>query len=254
MSEAARRAGRAGSHIPLTATPESSAVGSSASNGRAERAVQQVEDQIRVGKSALESKLKCTIPCNHPVVRWMVEHYFDVINKYSITQNCTSPCESLHGKKAAERRNEFGEIVYFSTPKKGRAKMDLRWKIGVYLGHDWASNEIDVAVKNGNVRKARSGVRVIETSRWYASLVQRVVGTPGDMTPTPDGQLTADDIERSENPQEFDPRDVEPEGGPAPSTPSAARESEPPVAPPPEPAKEAAWRRVRITAKDTRDH
>ena len=85
MEEAVRKSGRAGKHMPLnTAVPEFSAVGESASNGRAERAVQMVEDQLRVGKSALEARLGAKIPCNHPIIRWMVEHYVDVINMYSI--------------------------------------------------------------------------------------------------------------------------------------------------------------------------
>ena len=39
----------------LGAVPEYSAVGESASNGKAERAVQMVEDQVRTLKSALEA-------------------------------------------------------------------------------------------------------------------------------------------------------------------------------------------------------
>ncbi|MGB1725710.1 MAG: hypothetical protein ACPHJZ_05285, partial [Limisphaerales bacterium] len=57
VEEAARRGGRAATFAPL-AVPENSAVGSSASNGRAERTVQIVEDLIRTMKSALDSRLE----------------------------------------------------------------------------------------------------------------------------------------------------------------------------------------------------
>ena len=122
MKEAITKSGRAGKHMPLnTAVPEFSAVGESASNGRAERAVQMVEDQMRVGKSALEARLGAKIPCSHPIIRWMVEHYVDVINKYSINKSGMSPYEELRGRRAAERRVEFGEKIFYSTPKKSRA-------------------------------------------------------------------------------------------------------------------------------------
>ena len=210
MELAVRRSGRAGEYIPLQAIPESSAVGSSPSNGRAERAVQQVEDQVRVGKIALEARLGVQLPCSHPVMRWLVEHSVDIINKYAINKSGLSPHEELHGKKAAERRVEFGERVFYSTPKKGRAKMDHRWKVGIYLGHCSNSNELYIGTKKGNVRKARTAVRIVEGSRWDRDAVLRVAGVPGELTPNPDGALSTDDIEGSELPHEFDPTDVDP--------------------------------------------
>lgn len=209
MEEAIKKSGRAGTHLPFnTAVPELSAVGESASNGRAERAVQTVEDQLRVGKSALEARLGAKIPCSHPVIRWMVEHYVDVINKYSINKTGMSPYEELHGKRAVERRVEFGERIFYSTPKKGRAKMDLRWKLGIYLGSAWSSNEIFIGTKNGNVSKARSAVRVVEPSRWNLLAVQNLVGIPGDRCPVPNDDLNADDVEATENPHDYDPADI----------------------------------------------
>ena len=60
--EALRRSGRSGSAFDSgldQAVDEHSAVGESASNGRAERTVQAVEDLLRTLKSALESRIKC---------------------------------------------------------------------------------------------------------------------------------------------------------------------------------------------------
>ena len=62
VEEAVKKAGRACDWTDAT-VPENSAVGSSASNGRAERAVQMVEDQVRVLKAALEARIKAEIPC-----------------------------------------------------------------------------------------------------------------------------------------------------------------------------------------------
>ena len=109
MEQAIRRSGRNG-----TAVPEASAVGESASNGRAERAVQTVEDLLRVHKIALEARIGVHIPADHAVLRWMVEHVADVLNKYSINSTGMSPYEELHGRKAQEIRVEFGGISFLN--------------------------------------------------------------------------------------------------------------------------------------------
>ena len=122
----------------------------------------------------------------------------------------------MPGKQAQERRIEFGERVFFSTPKKGRAKMDLRWRLGIYLGHAPNSNELFVGVVNGNVIKARSAVRVVEKTRWDRVAVEKIQGTPGDMLPVDDDTFTADDVEGAEAAHEFDADDLPgPQGEPS---------------------------------------
>lgn len=185
VSQAAQRAERQGdfvpSDVPVT-VPENSAVGSSASNGRAERAVQMVEDLLRTHKGALEDNLQLKIPCSHPVIRWLVEHVADIINKFSDNATGKWPYEELHGKCPAEKRCKFGERVYHSTPKRGRAKMNMRWRMGTYLGHSSTSNEVFVGLKNRNVIKVRSIVRVAEPDRWRHQLkVHRIAGAPERM-------------------------------------------------------------------------
>ena len=63
---------------------KNSAVGESQSNGKAERTVQMVEDQIRTVKLALESRIGARIPCSHPVMQWVVLHCADILNKYTV--------------------------------------------------------------------------------------------------------------------------------------------------------------------------
>ena len=73
------------------------------------------------------------------------------MNKLAVNKTGLTPYEELHGQKARERRAEFGERLFYGTPKKGRAKLDLRWKLGVYLGHAECSNEAFVGTSTGNV-------------------------------------------------------------------------------------------------------
>ena len=209
MNEALRKSGKSGTFSPIT-VPENSAVGSSASNGRAERTVQIVEDLLRTMKSALENRIKALVPCSHPVIAWMVMHVADVITKFSVNKTGQTPYEELHGKRALERRCEFGERIYYSVPKKARAKRNLRWEIGIYLGHMHSSNELFVGTGNGNVIKARSAVRLVENARWSLESIQKIIGTPDDMAPVEDNSPTPDQIEKDEAPHDFNPVDADP--------------------------------------------
>ena len=61
----------------------------------------------------------------------------------------------LHGKKANERLAEFGEMVLFFVPRARRAKLDLPWSAGVYLGTAMTTNDAFVALPNGDVARSR---------------------------------------------------------------------------------------------------
>ena len=133
------------------AVPEYSAVGESASNGRAERAVQQIEDQARTLKSALESRIGARIGSTHPVMAWLVRHCAIILNRFSVNPDGKTPYEVLHGKRAPDRFVELGERVYFYVPKRLRYKLDMRWQLGVCVGVSGSSNEYFVSCSNGNL-------------------------------------------------------------------------------------------------------
>ena len=141
----------------------------------------------------------------------MVEHDTDVMNKYAIHRSGVSANEELHGRKAAERRMEFGERVFYSTPKKGRAKLGLGWNICIYHGHLFNSNEICIGTKSGNVIRTRSAVRVVQGSRWNLAAIENIIGTPADMKPVDDKDLNADDIVGTSVPHNYAPAAVDPD-------------------------------------------
>ena len=238
IEEAAQRSGRSAAPADESdariAVPENSPVGESQSNGKAERAVQTMEDQIRTIKLALESRIGARIPCNHPVMHWIVLHCADILNKFTVNRATgLSPYEETHGQRPPERRVELGERVFYYTPKKGRKKLDPRWKLGVYLGHCEGTSEAYVGVPNGNVRRTRTVLRVVAESRWSKELIQRILGTPHELTPVPDDELDSDEIEADPAPHE--PNEEAP---PPPSADDAAE------------SRAAARRRLRITMKD----
>ena len=182
ITEALKRSGREGDGRPsetiMHMVPEWSAVGESPSNGRAERAVQQVEDMLRTYLHALESKTNQHISSSHDIVRWLVEHVMNMLNRYTINPAGISPYAALHGKRAIERHAEFGEKVFWFVPKRIRSKLSMRWRLGTFVGVSNNSNEIFVADSNGDIVKTRSIARVVASSRWDAEAVLKVSGTP----------------------------------------------------------------------------
>ena len=93
--------------------PENSPVGESQSNGRAERAVQALEDQVRTLLGELEDRLDVRFKADHAVVSWLVEYAAVLINKYHpVEATGLTAYQHLHGQPAGERLAYFGERDY----------------------------------------------------------------------------------------------------------------------------------------------
>ena len=124
----------------LEAVPEHSAVGESASNGKTERAVQMLEDQVGTLKSALEARINDRVNARHPAMRWLVRHAALILNGFSVHPDGQTPYQTLHGKRASDKFVEFWERVYDSVPTKMRYKLDLPWRLGLCIGHSNNTN------------------------------------------------------------------------------------------------------------------
>ena len=83
----------------FSAVPEASAVGESQSNGRAEAAVQQFEDQLRTLKAALQARIGQKLPVTHPVVLWLVEHVASLINRHFVGSSGKTAYEYTHTRE-----------------------------------------------------------------------------------------------------------------------------------------------------------
>lgn len=168
--------------VLVRAVAEISAVGQPASNSRAERAVQQMEDLVRTYKSAIEARMDCKLKSDHPLLRWIVEHAADVYNQYAVSPEGKTPHARLHGKNPKEKLVDFWERVLWHVPKRLRAKLDLRWRLGVYVGDAASSNEYYLALPIENVVKSKSIVQVIPSGRWDHKSLLAVQGIPGKLT------------------------------------------------------------------------
>ena len=63
---------------------ENSAVGNPDSNGTIERAIQDVEAQIRVLRAALEDRISAKIKLASSIVPWLIRHAACLITRYRI--------------------------------------------------------------------------------------------------------------------------------------------------------------------------
>ena len=137
FEEAFRRSHRQGScYNPKLRqfVPESSAVGESQSNGKAENSVQRLEDTIRTYK-ALEEHIKLRIPSKHPLIRWIVDHAASVYNRHVCKSDCVTPYQAIHGQRAIGKLCESGEHIFYYVPKRLRSKMNLKFRISSFLGN-----------------------------------------------------------------------------------------------------------------------
>ena len=200
----------AGQEVAVVGVPESSHPGESASNGKAESAVRSVVDMTRTLKVALEARLGLgkPIPCSHPVVSWLFLHATWVLNKYSINSEGRTPWGLLHGREARERIAEFGERILYYLPKKTRAKMDVRWRYGVFLGRSLSSDQNIIALSDGSTTRARAMVRVVPSNRWDAARIQGICATPLQEHKTVEA---LDSIEAEMSPHDHAPSE-QPEG------------------------------------------
>ena len=188
--------------------PEASSVGESQSNGKAVIAVQKLEDLVRTYKSAIETNAQTRFESTGPIMRWIVEHAASVYNRQLCNSDGRSPFETIHGQRWKGRPVEFGEQVFYYVPKKLRAKLNLRWRVGTFLGNAQATNECFVAASNGDVVKARAVVRVIEPSRWSKTALEGVRGTPMCFRPQQQSDSDAH-LEESSSPHTHDDKDDE---------------------------------------------
>ena len=90
---------------------EQSPVGSSASNGIAERAILSIQQQVRVMKSAIEGRWGVKLETRHPMIPWMIEHAAVLLNRFEVGRDGKTAFERNKGKKATTVGIEFGEAI-----------------------------------------------------------------------------------------------------------------------------------------------
>ena len=79
---------------------------------------------------------------------------------------------------------DIGEVAFYYVPKKRRGIMSARWRVCVFLGRSWNSDQNIIGLSGGSVTTARSMARVVEQRRWCRERIQRITTTPLKEKPT----------------------------------------------------------------------
>ena len=157
---------------------ECTPVGSKGSNGVVERAVQEIEGQVRVMKLALEDRIGRKIDPEAKVVTFMAEYAAYLVNRLLVGKDGKTQYERCRGKSSTVLGLEFGEKLFYK--KKIGNKMDKissRWELGIFVGVRAKSGELWIATKEGVV-KARSVRRLPMSTRWTEDSVNWVKYVP----------------------------------------------------------------------------
>ena len=158
--------------------PEESPVCDHQSNGAVERAVQNVEAQIKTMRLALESRYKCKIRADHCIMPWLVHHAAMMYNICQIGDDGKTPYERRKGKRFNRELPEIGECIHYLRPGSNKDdKLVTKWEDGIFAGIREESNELYVMTGEG-VIKIRTYLRRSEEERWNREQFDKGRGGP----------------------------------------------------------------------------
>ena len=161
--------------------PENSPVGSSASNGAAENAVDLVKGLIRRGRLAVEHRFVSKLPLKHMSVPWLVQHVCFCHNRFSVGKDGKTPYSRSRGKDFDKALVEFGERVLYIRPHNhigpNLNQADVRAEFGIFLGLRPISNEIYIGTPSG-IKKVRTIHRVSDDKKWIIGDFESFKGLP----------------------------------------------------------------------------
>ena len=152
-------------------------------------------------KSSLESKVRCKISSDSPVIAWLVEWAAGVITRYAVKPNGRTAIEEVKGKRSMRPVAEFGEKVTYMPLKSAanpQTKFDNRVEVGVWLGLVLTSDETLIGTSHGVVR-ARSIRRLPEAERWDYTTLALIKGTPWKPVPSREGHAIPTHIHEDQN-------------------------------------------------------
>ena len=94
---------------------EASAVGESDTNASVERAIQDVESQVRTLRSALEERIGARVHIKARIVDWLIRHAACLISRCRIRPDGKTAMQKIRGRNPISKIAEFGEVVDYPT-------------------------------------------------------------------------------------------------------------------------------------------
>ena len=163
---------------------------SSASNGKAERAIQTVRRLAVTYRLAVEQRYGCRLSSTMTIWPWLIRHAAWSHNRYHVKINHRTPYEELFQCRYQHEVVPFAETVLFMEPmpahrrKRGgqrHQKMDAIMERGIWLGRAEESDEHLVSTTAG-VYRCRAIRRLLPDQRSDKELLVGLKGVPWDMS------------------------------------------------------------------------
>ena len=164
-------------------TAEHSQAYDSQSNGGTEVGIRAVRGLFRTMKLCLEKRVGFTIPVNHPLTAWLVEHVCMVLNTKVRGDDGKTAWARARGRPYGMREYGFGESVLWKPPTKGpqhdtEGNMAPRLLPGLFLGFHKSSNSYRVIDEKGDLVKTRAINRLPFENRWNGDKIKAITVTP----------------------------------------------------------------------------
>ena len=115
---------------------ESSRVGDSNSNGRVERAIQDLCGLVRTLRSCLEEKVGGKIHLNDLVVPWIVRHAGHLITMCRIREDGRTAYQLMKGRRTNAKLVMFGEFFLSKSPRRSNEYENSRIHRNSDAGYD----------------------------------------------------------------------------------------------------------------------
>ena len=113
---------------------EQSRVGDSNSNGKVERAIQDLKGLVRTLKAALEINVGGKVNLSDPIVPLIVRHAAYIINVTRVRDNGRTAWQLMKGRRSRTPLLPFGEVVMVKIPKTNKriGSFEDKWDKGVW--------------------------------------------------------------------------------------------------------------------------
>ena len=149
---------------------EESAAYDSQSNGLTEVGVRLVRGVFRTLKLCIEDRIDKLIPSDHPLVSWLLEHTYHILNVMVKGEDGITPWHRARGRPFRQPLIGFGESILYRFPAKGprhapAGNMGPLGDEGIFLGFHRSSNSYVVSTNDGRCIVARAVTRRTERER-----------------------------------------------------------------------------------------
>ena len=151
-------------------------------NGSAEVGVRLLKGHLRTLRSCLESRLGFRVPVRHAVMSWLVRHAAALVTWCAKGHDGQTAYQRVRGREFRTKLLSFGECCSFKVRSQEpvAAVDNRRFHQGIFVGVDRRTGQY-MLFSDGEVRLARTVVRVPEADKWNKDKLAAVNVTPLDM-------------------------------------------------------------------------